>query len=77
MQNVLAACDFILCFTFVLIGFKETTRDSRISTQAMHSLEIYFLHPTPRKYYLVDSGFTHRPEYMAPYKGSNILYHLQ
>ncbi|XP_022860445.1 uncharacterized protein LOC111380994 [Olea europaea var. sylvestris] len=28
-------------------------------------------------FYLVDSGFAHRPGYMAPYKGSDILYHFQ
>lgn len=75
MKNVLTACDFNLCFTFVLAGFAGTTHDSRILVWVIHSPEIHFSHPASGKYYLVDSGFTHRSGYIALYKGSNILYH--
>ncbi|XP_028098365.1 uncharacterized protein LOC114298058 [Camellia sinensis] len=40
-QNILAVCDFDLCFTFVSAG----------------------------KYYLVDSGYSNKTGYLAPYKG--------
>lgn len=76
-QNVLAACDFNLCFTFVHAGWTGTTHDSRMLARSIHSPEIDFPHPAPGKFYLVDSGFAHRPGYMAPYKGSDILYHFQ
>ncbi|XP_022851889.1 uncharacterized protein LOC111373569 [Olea europaea var. sylvestris] len=76
-QNVLAACDFNLCFTFVLAGYSGNTHDARMLARAIHDPKIHFPLPAPRKYYLVDSGFAHRPGYMAPYKGSDILYHFQ
>ncbi|XP_022873699.1 uncharacterized protein LOC111392572 [Olea europaea var. sylvestris] len=76
-QNVLAACDFNLCFTFVLSGSMGPTHDSRILVRAVHSPDIHFSEPADRKYYLVDSGFAHRPGYMAPYKGSDVRYHFQ
>ncbi|XP_022891788.1 uncharacterized protein LOC111406631 [Olea europaea var. sylvestris] len=76
-QNVLAACDFNLCFTFVHAGWTRTTHDSRMLARSIHSPEIDFPHPAQGKFYLVDSGFAHRPGYMAPYKGSDILYHFQ
>ncbi|XP_022866420.1 uncharacterized protein LOC111386198 [Olea europaea var. sylvestris] len=72
-QNVLAACDFNLCFTFVLSGCTGNTHDARILARAIYSPEIEFPPPATGKYYLVDSGFAHRPGYMAPYKGSDIL----
>ncbi|KAL2541559.1 putative harbinger transposase-derived nuclease [Abeliophyllum distichum] len=76
-QNVLAACDFNMCFTFVLPGTTGNVHDSRILARAIHSADINFPQPANGKYYLVDSGFAHRPGYMAPYKGPNIRYHFQ
>ncbi|XP_022868086.1 uncharacterized protein LOC111387736, partial [Olea europaea var. sylvestris] len=76
-QNVLAACDFNLCFTFVLPGSMGTTHDSRILARAVHSPNVYFSEPADGKYYLVDSGFAYQSGYMAPYKGSNVCYHFQ
>ncbi|KAL2466789.1 Uncharacterized protein Adt_42640 [Abeliophyllum distichum] len=76
-QNVLAACDFNMCFTFVLPGTTGNVHDSRILARTIHSADINFLEPANGKYYLVDSGFAHRPEYMAPYKGPDIRYHFQ
>ncbi|XP_022883244.1 uncharacterized protein LOC111399996 [Olea europaea var. sylvestris] len=69
-QNVLAACDFNLCFTFVHARWTGTTHDSRMLARAVHSPEFDFPKPAPGKYYLVDSGFAHRPGYMALYKGA-------
>ncbi|KAL2465464.1 hypothetical protein Adt_41315 [Abeliophyllum distichum] len=71
-QNVLAACDFNMCFTFVLPGTTGNVHDSRILARAIHSADINFPQPANGKYYLVDSGFAHRPGYMAPYKGPDI-----
>ncbi|XP_022881038.1 uncharacterized protein LOC111398355 [Olea europaea var. sylvestris] len=68
-QNVLVACDFNLCFTFVLAGYIGNTHDARILACAIYSPEIEFPQPATGKYYLVDSDFAHRPGYMAPYKG--------
>ncbi|XP_022846374.1 uncharacterized protein LOC111369125 [Olea europaea var. sylvestris] len=76
-QNVLAACDFNLCFMFVLAGYTGNTHDARMLARAIYSPEIDFSQSAPRKYYLVDSDFAHQPGYMAPYKGSDILYHFQ
>lgn len=77
MQNVLAAYDFNLCFTFMLVGITGNLHDARILARAIHSSEIHFLLSAPGKYYSVDSKFAHRPGYMAPYKGYDILYHFQ
>ncbi|KAL2481263.1 hypothetical protein Adt_34229 [Abeliophyllum distichum] len=60
-QNVLAACDFNLCFTFVLPSSTGNTHNSRILTRAIYSPDINFPTPGPGKYYLVDSGFANRP----------------
>ncbi|XP_022894039.1 uncharacterized protein LOC111408523 [Olea europaea var. sylvestris] len=76
-QDVLAACDFNLCFTFVLAGYTRNTHDARILARAIYSPEIEFPQLATGKYYLVDSDFAHQPGYMAPYKGSDILYHFQ
>ncbi|KAL2475108.1 putative harbinger transposase-derived nuclease [Abeliophyllum distichum] len=76
-QNVLAACDFNMCFTFVLPGMTGNTHDNRILVRAIHFADINFPEPANGKYYLVDSGFAHRPGYMAPYKGPDIRYHFQ
>ncbi|XP_022858663.1 uncharacterized protein LOC111379508 [Olea europaea var. sylvestris] len=76
-QNVLATCDFNLCFTFVLQGSMRPTHDSHILARAVHSPDIHFSKSTDGKYYLVDSGFAHRSGYMAPYKGSDVRYHFQ
>ncbi|XP_022894123.1 uncharacterized protein LOC111408613 [Olea europaea var. sylvestris] len=59
------------------IGTTGNSHDARILAQAIHNPEIEFSQPAPGKYYLVDSGFAHRRGYMAPYKGSDILYHFQ
>ncbi|KAL2531722.1 Uncharacterized protein Adt_05073 [Abeliophyllum distichum] len=76
-QNVLAACDFNMCFTFVLPGTTGNVHDSRILARAIHSADINFPEPANGKYYLVDTGFAHTLGYMASYKGLDIRYHFQ
>ncbi|XP_022866860.1 uncharacterized protein LOC111386624 [Olea europaea var. sylvestris] len=55
----------------------RNTHDARLLARVIHSPDIHLLLPDPGKYYLVDLEFAHRPGYMAPYKGSDILYHFQ
>ncbi|XP_022897755.1 uncharacterized protein LOC111411457 [Olea europaea var. sylvestris] len=58
-------------------GYSGNTHDACMLARAIHDPKIHFPLPAPGKYYLVDSGFAHRPRYMAPYKGSDILYDFQ
>lgn len=51
--------------------------DSRILVRMIYSPKFDFSVLASGKYYLVDLGFTHRPGYMAPFKGSDISYHFQ
>ncbi|KAL7194317.1 hypothetical protein ACSBR1_034683 [Camellia fascicularis] len=74
-QNVMAACSFDMKFTFVYTGWESSAHDSRIFVEALTTNTADFPHPPPNKYYLVDAGYTHKPEYVAPYRGQK--YHLQ
>nr|XP_017228074.1 PREDICTED: putative nuclease HARBI1 [Daucus carota subsp. sativus] len=76
-QNILAVCDFNMCFTFAWAGWEGGAHDSRILNEARLKPELNFPHPTENKYYLVDAGYAHKKGYMAPYKGSGIRYHIQ
>ncbi|KAG8372299.1 hypothetical protein BUALT_Bualt12G0051800 [Buddleja alternifolia] len=73
-QNVIAACSFDLCFTFVMCGWEGTTNDSRIFFECITNPENKFPMPVGDKYYLVDSGFTNMPGFLAPIRGER--YHL-
>ncbi|KAG8387731.1 hypothetical protein BUALT_Bualt02G0051900 [Buddleja alternifolia] len=69
-QNVIAACSFDLCFTFVMCGWEGTANDSRIFFECITNPENKFPMPVGDKYYLVDSGFTNMPEFLAPIQRS-------
>ncbi|XP_047258564.1 uncharacterized protein LOC124890797 [Capsicum annuum] len=72
-QNVLAAINFNLKFTYVLAGWEGSAHDSRILNDALersHGLQI-----PQDKYYLVDAGYGLRKGFIPPYHG--IRYHLQ
>ncbi|KAL0005297.1 hypothetical protein SO802_012858 [Lithocarpus litseifolius] len=72
-QNVLAACDFDMRFTYVLPGWEGTASNSRIIKKALSREDKLII---PRgKYYLVDAGFMQRSGLMAPYRG--VRYHLK
>ncbi|XP_050280325.1 uncharacterized protein LOC126721316 [Quercus robur] len=72
-QNVLAACDFDMRFTYVLPGWEGIASDSRIIKNALSREDKLII---PRgKYYLVDAGFMLRSGLMAPYRG--VRYHLK
>jgi hypothetical protein len=51
-QNVMAVCDFHMCFTFVWAGWEGTAHDTRIFLEAIRKEELRFPHP-PRGLYLI------------------------
>ncbi|KAM3304151.1 hypothetical protein P3S67_015183 [Capsicum chacoense] len=73
IQNVLAAINFNLKFTYVLAGWEGSAYDSCILNDALersHGLQI-----PQDKYYLVDAGYELCKGFIPPYRG--IRYHLQ
>ncbi|KAF5799785.1 putative harbinger transposase-derived nuclease domain-containing protein [Helianthus annuus] len=75
-QNIMAVCDFNMCFTFVWAGWEGSAHDTRIFNEALRRPELLFPHPTGDKYYVVDAGYPNTKGYLAPYKGQNIRYHI-
>ncbi|KAF7839707.1 putative nuclease HARBI1 [Senna tora] len=74
-QNIMAVCDWDMCFTFVWPRWEGTAHDYRIFDQAIRRQDLNFPHPPPLdKYYLVDSGYPTTTEFLGPYKGDR--YHL-
>uniref|UniRef100_A0A3Q7J852 Uncharacterized protein n=1 Tax=Solanum lycopersicum TaxID=4081 RepID=A0A3Q7J852_SOLLC len=72
-QNVLAAINFNLKFTYVLAGWEGSAHDSRILNDALerpHGFQI-----PQDKFYLGDAGFGLRKGFIPPYHG--VCYHLQ
>ncbi|KAK8957066.1 hypothetical protein KSP39_PZI000735 [Platanthera zijinensis] len=74
-QNVMAVCDFNMCFTFVVAGWEGSAHDSRIFNRAITDRNSNFPHPPPGKYYLVDAGYPMQRGYLKPYPDTR--YHLQ
>ncbi|CAI9285498.1 unnamed protein product [Lactuca saligna] len=75
-QNIMVVCDFNMCFTFVWAGWEGTAHDTRIFNEALQRPDLNFPYPTGDKYYIVDAGYPNTRGYLAPYKGTNIRYHL-
>nr|XP_043638653.1 uncharacterized protein LOC122609778 isoform X2 [Erigeron canadensis]XP_043638655.1 uncharacterized protein LOC122609778 isoform X2 [Erigeron canadensis] len=75
-QNIMAACDFNMCFTFAWAGWEGTSHDTRIFNEALRRPKVNFPCPTGDKYYVVDAGYPNTRGYLAPYKGTNIRYHI-
>ncbi|KAH1031319.1 hypothetical protein J1N35_043493 [Gossypium stocksii] len=73
-QNVLAVCDFNMCFTFVMAGWEGSAHDTRIFLDAIRDPKYKFPHLPNGKYYLVDSGYPQMKGYLGPYRGQR--YHL-
>ncbi|KAJ8752292.1 hypothetical protein K2173_003928 [Erythroxylum novogranatense] len=73
-QNVMAVCDFDMCFTFAWAGWEDTAHDARIFMEALRNDILHFPHPPRGKYYLVDAGYPYMQGYLGPYKGER--YHL-
>ncbi|XP_020584780.1 uncharacterized protein LOC110027620 [Phalaenopsis equestris] len=65
-QNVIAICDFNMCFTFVVAGWEGSAHDSRIFSFATRNRSQCFPHPS--------SGYPMQRGYLKPYFDSR--YHL-
>ncbi|KAK8913981.1 hypothetical protein KSP39_PZI024169 [Platanthera zijinensis] len=73
-QNVMAVCDFNMCFTFALAGWEGSTHDSRIFQHALMDTSYNFPYPPSGKYYVVDAGYPLQRGFLKPYPGTR--YHL-
>ncbi|PPD95711.1 hypothetical protein GOBAR_DD07267 [Gossypium barbadense] len=73
-QNVMAVCDFNMCFTFVMARWEGSAHDTRIFLDAIPDPKYKFPHPPNGKYHLVDSGYPQMKGYLGPYRGQR--YHL-
>ncbi|XP_016182102.1 putative nuclease HARBI1 isoform X1 [Arachis ipaensis] len=72
-QNVLAACDFDMKFTYVLTGWKGIVSDSKVLKNALSRDDNLKL---PRgKFYLGDAGFMLKHGLITPYR--SVRYHLK
>ncbi|XP_019418578.1 PREDICTED: putative nuclease HARBI1 [Lupinus angustifolius] len=72
-QNVFAACDFDMKFTYVLAGWEGTTSDSRILKDALSREDP--LKILEGKFYIGDVGFMLKRMLLTPYRG--VRYHLK
>ncbi|RVX08681.1 Protein ALP1-like [Vitis vinifera] len=73
-QNVMAVCDFNMCFTFAWAGWEGAAHDAQVFLEALRRPELGFPDPPRGKYYLVDAGYPQMSGYLGPYKGER--YHL-
>jgi len=71
-QNVLAACNFEMEFTYILAGWEGSAHDGAVyrSAQYQHG----FITP-PGKYWLGDAGYPNSDTILVPYRGTR--YHLK
>ncbi|GMJ02125.1 hypothetical protein like AT5G41980 [Hibiscus trionum] len=49
-QNVMAVCDFNMCFTFVVAGWEGTAHDTRIFLDAIRDPQLKLSHPPNDKF---------------------------
>ncbi|XP_044961708.1 uncharacterized protein LOC123412823 [Hordeum vulgare subsp. vulgare] len=71
-QNVMAAVDFDLRFTYVLAGWEGSAHDATVLADALtreRGLQV-----PPGKFYLVDAGYGAKPGFLPPFRG--VRYHL-
>ncbi|KAK8957096.1 hypothetical protein KSP39_PZI000389 [Platanthera zijinensis] len=73
-QNIMAACDFNMCFTFAMTGWEGSAHDSRIFNFAISDPKYRFPHPPRGKFYLVDAGYPLQRGYIKPFPDTR--YHL-
>ncbi|XP_022683860.1 putative nuclease HARBI1 [Setaria italica] len=71
-QNVMAAVDFDLWFTYVLAGWEGTTHDALVLRDALEREN--GLRVPQGKFYLVDAGYGAKLEFLPPFRG--VRYHL-
>ena len=70
-QNVLAACTFDMCFSYVLAGWEGSAADGRIFEDAQRR---DLLIPSG-KYLVADAGFSNCEKLLVPYRETR--YHLK
>ena len=70
-QNVLAACDFDMKFTYGLVGWEGSAHDGRVLN---HAIETKGFQIPAGKYCLGDAGYSNSDYFLVPYKG--VRYHL-
>ncbi|CAN6544943.1 unnamed protein product [Malus baccata var. baccata] len=73
-QNVMAACNFDMQFTFACAGWEGTAYDTRVFLSVLRDPNLNFFKPPNGKYYLVDAGYPQMRGYLGPYEGER--YHL-
>ncbi|XP_031108447.1 uncharacterized protein LOC116012916, partial [Ipomoea triloba] len=71
--NVMAACDFDMCFTFISVGWEGSAHDTRVFVHAISTPSMNFPKPPQGRYYLVDKGYPDKQGYLVPYP--RIRYH--
>nr|XP_020187954.1 protein ALP1-like [Aegilops tauschii subsp. strangulata] len=71
-QNVLAAVDFDLRFTYVLAGWEGSAHDANILTDSMSRPD--GINIPDGKFYLGDAGYACRPGILSPFRKTR--YHL-
>ena len=52
-QNIMAVCDWDMCFTFVLAGWEGTAHDARVFHSALSTPSMNFPHPPPGMFIVV------------------------
>ena len=70
-QNVLAAVDFRVRFTYVLLGWEVSAHDGRVIKDAVRR----GFKPPPGCYPLADAGFSNTDMWFTPNRG--VRYHLR
>ncbi|CAN6554545.1 unnamed protein product [Malus baccata var. baccata] len=68
-QNVMAACNFDMQFTFACAGWKGTAHDTRVFLFVLRNPNLNFSKPPNGKYYLIDAGYPQMRGYLGPCKG--------
>ncbi|XP_044385890.1 protein ALP1-like [Triticum aestivum] len=71
-QNVMAAGDLDLRFTYVLAGWEGTAHDALVLRDALEREN--GLRVPQGKFYLVDAGYGAKPGFLPPFRG--VRYHL-
>jgi len=71
-QNVLAACNFKIEFTYILAGWEGSAHDGVVYRNTVYKHG--FITP-PGKYWLGDTGYPNSDTILVPYRG--VRYHLK
>ncbi|KAL4011963.1 hypothetical protein IC575_029030 [Cucumis melo] len=71
----MCVCSFDMLFTYVMSGWEGSANDSRILQECIKNPENKFPMPKRDQYYLVDSGYSNMPGFLAPFRGQR--YHLR